>query len=346
MTGYNKDAASIAKNTNTGCAHFETLDSRQLMSASVTGQAVTTPVKIVPISSFVEPQVDSKVTGWKNVSKDPLFAPGGPSMNDVIQGNVNDGWFMAALGSASEGGSAGVIPRDIQQLSNGTYDVTFETGSGKTTVEHVDGLLPINKSGGLEYAKLGKDNCTWVAIVEKALTYYRNQKIPASYSTLSGGKCYEAAVDLGNPGGGALAHRSSAAEDIYFDVKEALKFGEACPGTSAPMAPGRPAGSQPKLLGGWRQVRGRLRRDQSSQSIGQQPQLRREQEGIRRHQQRLHVGQHQLDMARTQRVSGPVAAGHCSTVSIGTRRPAATVAPGDLTWATTTSRGRCATANR
>jgi hypothetical protein len=91
----------------------------------------------------------------------------------------------------------GLIRHDIRQLSNGTYDVHFHTSTGAIVAEHINGLLPVNSNGGLVYAGLGTDNCTWVAIMEKALTYFRNQSIPPAYTTIGWGSGNEALTDLG-----------------------------------------------------------------------------------------------------------------------------------------------------
>jgi len=244
--------------------HFEALESRQLMSASLTHaiaaevapvpvqeelhvQAtaafefaslpgpVKTPVKVepIPISRtwslpplFEEPGVNSNVTGWTNVSSDPLFAPGGPSANDITQGQVGDCWFVAALAETALRDPS-LIEKDIVQLANGTYDVTFHTSATSTLVENVDGQLPVNSWGGLEYAQLGQDNCTWVPIMEKALTYFRNRSIPANYATLNEGSGSEALTDLGATKVTELLSGVSNAGQLFSDVAAAISSNEA-----------------------------------------------------------------------------------------------------------------------
>ena len=256
MISTHKHSTSNSKKSNSRGEHFEPLESRQLMSASLTHlatpevahvkpavhvklenssgkalptlSAITTPVKYIPIhlpTFFIEPKVDSNVTGWKNVSSDPLFAPGGPSANDIYQGNVGDCWFVAALASSALHDPS-LIEKDITERADGTYDVYFHTSATTTIDEHVDGLLPINSSGGLEYAKLGQDNSTWVPIMEKALTYFRNRSIPACYSTISGGSGYEAFNDLAGNATEVLGKVSSASQ-LFTDVAWSMLLNQA-----------------------------------------------------------------------------------------------------------------------
>ena len=144
---------------------------------------------------FIEPAVDSNVKSWTSFSSNPLFAAGGPSPNDIKQGNVGDCWFVASLAEVALK-DPNLIRNDISQRADGTYDVYFHNGATKVD-EHVDGSLPVTSSGALEYAQLGQGGCTWVAIMEKALCYFRNATHGAAYSNTASGWGSESLADLG-----------------------------------------------------------------------------------------------------------------------------------------------------
>jgi hypothetical protein len=199
---------------------FENLETRRLLSASVAHstalfdhvptQAITVHVNDVAngatksarhgrhgrrSSGATEPATDSSVTGWTNVSRDPLFGSDGPSPLDVRQGQAEDCYFLSALG-ATANVDPGQIENLISERSNGTYDVYLFNGKNFID-ENVDGYLPTTSNGSLEYAKLGQDNDTWVAIMEKAFTYFRNTAQAASYTAINFGWPSEALADLG-----------------------------------------------------------------------------------------------------------------------------------------------------
>jgi hypothetical protein len=168
-----------------------------------------------------EPAVDGNVTGWVNVSGDPLFAPGGPSPLDVRQGQADDCYFLSALAETAYQ-DPNQIEHLISEQANGTYDVDLYNGHNFVD-ENVDGYLPVNSSGGLEYAKLGQDNDTWVAIMEKAFTYFRNAAQSASYAAINFGWPSEALGDLGAVGiqNYNLAGMSDG-DDLYNQVTNDL----------------------------------------------------------------------------------------------------------------------------
>ena len=142
-----------------------------------------------------EPAVDGNVTGWTNVSNDPLFSSGGPSPLDIRQGSANDCFFLSALADVAYQDPQ-LIKNEIRARGDGTYDVYFHTTTGWVD-EHVDGNLPVNSSGQLEYAKLGQDGATWVPIMEKAFAYFRNAARGPSYSSIDFGWPSAAPWDLG-----------------------------------------------------------------------------------------------------------------------------------------------------
>jgi hypothetical protein len=187
------------------------------------GNGYIIPISYIPIryrlpipTFFIEPKVNSDVTQWKSFSSDPLFAAGGPSPKDVAQGQVGDCWFLATLAETALRDPS-TIRNAISQRADGTYDVKFHTTLTTTVDEHVDGKLPENAWGGLEYAKLGQSNCTWVAIMEKAFTYFRNHPATAAYSNIDTGWGSEAMTDLGGTPSEILPKISNSSQ-MFTDV--------------------------------------------------------------------------------------------------------------------------------
>jgi hypothetical protein len=103
-----------------------------------------------------------------------VFNAGGPKTTDIVQGNIGDCWLLAGLGGIANQ-DPNVIRRNVVDFDDGTYGVALG-GS----FYRVDNELPVwNVSSGatssnLQYAQLGAQNSMWVAIVEKAFTYYRS----------------------------------------------------------------------------------------------------------------------------------------------------------------------------
>ena len=143
----------------------------------------------------VNPTTTDPSIGYSDFSSDPLFAPGGPTADDVQQGDVGDCYFLATLSSIAK-----VDPQRIEQsivrLSDGTYLVQFDQGNTPQYV-HIDGELPTwTSGGGLAYANLGQDSSTWVALIEKAFTIFRNGA--GTYDSISRGWMDEVYSDFGS----------------------------------------------------------------------------------------------------------------------------------------------------
>ena len=168
-------------------------------------------VKLLPLN---EPApLNAATSSYKDYSGDPLFAPGGPSADDVHQRGIGDCYYMAAL-SAIAGQDPGLIRRDIAQRADGTYDVYFHSGTAIVD-EHVDGYLP---DGG-ETATLGTGNCTWVPIMEKAFAYFcsSTEKLAApTYAAIGGGNGNEALCWDG--GTNVADQRYSSGPQMYINV--------------------------------------------------------------------------------------------------------------------------------
>jgi hypothetical protein len=122
---------------------------------------------------------------WVNESNQPLFGPGGPSADDIKQGINGDCYFLATLSDIARS-DPGLIQDHIEDLGNGTFRVRFER-NGQDVFETVDAQLPADANGNLIYAKLGDGGASWVAIMEKAWTYFRHPERAASYDEIAFG---------------------------------------------------------------------------------------------------------------------------------------------------------------
>jgi hypothetical protein len=123
----------------------------------------------------------------------PLFAPKGPTVQDVKQyinpagggvngtgTNLDDSWLLSALGAIANTDPQ-VIEENVVYFGDGTYGVNLGG-----TYYRVDNKLPVNEYGdtAAAYASTGVANSLWVPIVEKAFAYYATTAGPASYFNL------------------------------------------------------------------------------------------------------------------------------------------------------------------
>jgi hypothetical protein len=107
----------------------------------------------------------------RNFSTQPLFAPTGPTQDDVDQGNLGDCYFLAPLAAIAKT-NPDRIRQSVVELGDRTYAVRFHSGGTEQYVR-VDADLPTNSTGGLIYAGLGTGGSLWTAIMEKAWAFYR-----------------------------------------------------------------------------------------------------------------------------------------------------------------------------
>jgi Calpain family cysteine protease len=199
------------KTIQTGNEMFEVLESRTMMSAAPMMAAIehaatvhqpmvqakakvtATPKKAVAPAPLVEPKMTDPSMKYQSFAGDPLFASGGPNINDINQGYVGDCYFLSTLSAIAK-----VDPTRIRQAfstnTDGTYTVDLISG-GKMHAVKVDTELPVWPDGQLAYAGLGGGNCLWVALMEKAWTEVRTNV--ASYASIDGGWMTEAFAALG-----------------------------------------------------------------------------------------------------------------------------------------------------
>lgn len=119
--------------------------------------------------------------GLASFRANPLFPSGGPGPEDIRQGQLGDCYFLSTLGAA-----ASIRPERVRQLvadlGDGTYGVHFRNADGTDAFVRVDGDLWTDRNGKPFYAKLGRENSTWVAILEKAWAFHRHNQSAASTS--------------------------------------------------------------------------------------------------------------------------------------------------------------------
>jgi hypothetical protein len=121
---------------------------------------------------------------WNSFSAVPLFSSGGPKLDDVRQGALDNCYFHAPLASI-----AARDPRRVREaiadLGDGTFAVRFER-SGASIYYRVDADLPVYdwSSETPVYAQhAGK--ALWAALLEKAFTLFRSGK--NSYASIGNG---------------------------------------------------------------------------------------------------------------------------------------------------------------
>ena len=191
--------------------------------------AKTTVVKTTTTSTTAGPKAvaDPGVTGgpfaYQSFAADPLFAPGGPSINDVSQGELGDCYLLAALSSVAKTDPA-LIRQSVAANANGTYTVKFAGGGGhaKAAVT-VDADLPTIADGRPAYAQLGSDDSLWVAVVEKAYADYVNPKAD-SYATIAGGWMGDVFSSLGLKASATFS--AASATSLATLVQKDLKAGD------------------------------------------------------------------------------------------------------------------------
>jgi len=154
---------------------------------------------------------------------DPLFAPGGPSPDDVVQGQVGDCYFLSTLAAVART-DPNQIRQDVVQLSDGSFLVRFND-NGKSIYEHIDAQLPAYSEGIPVYAQLGQSNSMWAAVLEKALAVYRGNA--NSYDDLDAGWMSEAYSDLGLANSTAYQSQQKSAADEMSLIQGELNHQEA-----------------------------------------------------------------------------------------------------------------------
>jgi hypothetical protein len=137
----------------------------------------------------------------------PLFPAGGPSPNDVAQGDLGDSALRCALMAVAARDPAR-IRQMIVSLGDGTYAVDLDI-NGIDYYDRVDTELPVNSAGTPVYAQLGQQGALWVALIEKAWTHSRPAGVSwwfdnvGTYHYIEGGSAGELLSALGQTVTGA-----------------------------------------------------------------------------------------------------------------------------------------------
>jgi Ca2+-binding RTX toxin-like protein len=171
----NADANELARNVHRIA---------QFMPLVVGGTNYGSPSRELAGQSIVDP---TNADGYAHLpgKNAPLFAAGGPSPNEIHQGNLGDCYFLASL-SAVANASPDVLRQTIVDLGDGTYAVNFHNADKSNVFIRMDGDLPTNSSGGLAYASIGQPGGgQWSPLLEKAWAYFR--KGDGSYYSIAAG---------------------------------------------------------------------------------------------------------------------------------------------------------------
>jgi len=174
-------------------------------------------------------------SSYQDFSSHPLFGPGGPSPDDVFQGDVGDCYYLATLSAVAKADPA-KLRQSVLDMGDGTYLVQFSRGNGKVFVR-VDGKLPVLPGGAPAYAGLGAGSSLWVAIMEKAYAILHGPT--PSYGSIDGGWMDEAFSALGARGQSLAASNPS---DLLVQIERELSAGR-----SVTYAAGTPADGAPLL---------------------------------------------------------------------------------------------------
>ncbi len=176
-------------------------DSSPVTTKATKASKATASKKVTAVSpALPEPTATSSSIAYQNFSNHPLYAPTGPSPDDVKQGEIGDCYYLSVLSDVAR-----TDPMKIQQsildLGDGTYLVDM-VKNGQNVFVHVDSSLPTLWANQPAYADFGTDGSMWVAIMEKAWTYVRGGA--PSYNGISSGWMDESFASLG-----------ASASDVY-----------------------------------------------------------------------------------------------------------------------------------
>ena len=181
---------------------------------------------------LTDPSFAAAYASYQNFSDHPLFAPAGPTAQDVKQGGVGDCWFLATLASIAKADPQAIRQR-VTDLGDGTFVVQFKSSTGADVHVRVDGDLPSYSSGAPAYAGFGIGGSIWAAIVEKAYAFYRSGE--GTYESLNSGWMSEAFTDLG-----FTSTTSYATTSLLAHIADLMRSGNAVAFATADVPAGIP----------------------------------------------------------------------------------------------------------
>ena len=172
-------------------------------------------------STPVDPKVTSDATGYQSFSgpNNPLFADNGPSRDDIEQGDIGDCFFLSVLSSVANV-DPNLIRQSVVELGDGTYVVDFHRNNTSLYVR-VNADLPV-ASYGLVYAGLGAQGSMWVAIMEKAYTFFRTGA--GTYESIDSGWMDQAYSALGSTS--QSTYSASSAQNLLTLIGSQLSAGK------------------------------------------------------------------------------------------------------------------------
>lgn len=163
---------------------------------------------------IADPVVKSGHT-YRRFANNPLFPSTGPGAVDIGQNALGDCWLLAGLGAIAQA-SPHTLRQYVVDFDDGTYGVRL--GS---SFYRVDNDLPVATATSTTpvYAGLGRENCMWAAVVEKAFTHYRRGA--NTYASIEGGWSIEVNRAFGSTAAGARALNSfssaaALANELYL----------------------------------------------------------------------------------------------------------------------------------
>jgi hypothetical protein len=172
-------------------------------------------------STPVDPKATSAASGYQSFSGTnyPLFAANGPSRDDIEQGDIGDCYFLSVLSSVANI-DPNLVRQSVVELGDGTFVVDFHRNNTSVYVR-VNADLPI-ASYGLVYADLGSQNSMWVAIMEKAYTFFRSGA--GTYQSIDSGWMDQAYAALGSTA--QSTYGASGAQNLLTLIGSQLSAGK------------------------------------------------------------------------------------------------------------------------
>jgi hypothetical protein len=207
----------------------------------ISGGPVLAP-RLATVTGLNDPSVQPSLTkpaNWVKVGG-PLFGPGGPSAQDVAQGQAADCYFLSSLAELAKRDPQ-IIRDAIRPNPNGTYTVTFHDGGNAVQVL-VDGKLPV-KNGRLVYANRSRSPVLWPELIEKAFAKWKGG-YPAIAHGGWGGPAIAAMTGWATNG---VFTKGQTPRGLFTQIQATLQHGGAVvAGTPRPLPAGAPQG----LVGG------------------------------------------------------------------------------------------------
>jgi Ca2+-binding RTX toxin-like protein len=132
-------------------------------------------------------------TAYSNFGNSPLFGPGGPSPDDIHQGELGDCWYVSALSSVARK-NPGHLQNQAVPFGDGTFIVQVGDAVNAKYVR-VDADFPADSNGDLLYAHKGAGGSIWPSVFEKAEAVVHGKV--SSYEMIVAGSAHLAYADLG-----------------------------------------------------------------------------------------------------------------------------------------------------